>query len=407
MDVSELILTTCRHTQQWSAALWDSSTGSIVHCYKNGGVVAPKTLNLLGDDYLLTSDDAKPITHVWCVNSQEVEKKMSTIHSEKITAMSVCPQSCYIAAGIGTKLHLWHLPSGKLLSIQKKNYQPITCAKFSNDGAFVVVSGQDGMLVVYSLASLVSLHNNFVSQSGGQVEPIYTKHDHSLPINDLHVGNFGPKSRLATVSSDHTCKIYVLSTGTLLLNLIFDSPLTSVIFDGPCWSLFLGHNSGRIQQFYLKEPPRGVEHHVSGDLVFQGHSKRVTCLDMGAANGVLVSGSDDCFVFVWEIASRQILRRIEHKGAITNVKCVLKHENFFVQNLRAKVVVRNFDRGLIQGEDFVLGKIQQFDLDLEEGRDEGAKDVSSELKNENARLRSVNKQLYDTAIRISRKYNNF
>ncbi|XP_044260136.1 WD repeat-containing protein 18 [Tribolium madens] len=406
MDISELILTTCRHSQQWSAALWDSSTGSIVHCYRNGGVVAPQTLNLIGDDYILTSEDAKPITHVWCVNSQEVEKKMSTIHSEKITAMCVCPQSCYVAAGIGTKLYVWQLASGKLLSIQKKNYQPITCVKFSNDGAFVIVAGQDGMLVVYSLANLVSLHNNFVSQSGGQVEPIYTKHDHSLPITDLHVGNFGPKSRLATVSYDNTCKVYALSTGTLLLNLVFEHPLSAVVFDGPCWNLFLGQNSGKIQQFYLKEPPRGLEHHVKDDLIFQGHDKRVTCLDLGIANGVLVSGSDDCFVFVWEIASRQILRRIEHKGAITNVKCVLKHDNFFVQNLKAKVVVKNFDRGLIQGDDFVLSKIQGYDID-DEDDGEGTREDSSELKNENAKLRCVNKQLYDAAIQISRKYNNF
>lgn len=408
MDNSELILTTCRHTQQISACLWDFSSGSIVHYYKNGGVVAPKTLNLIGQDYILTSDEDKPMTHVWCLNSQEVEKKMTTILPEKVTTMSVCPQGCYVAAGIGTKLYLWQLSSGKLFTIQKKNYQPITCVKFSKDGSFVIVTGQEGMLIVYSLENLVSLHDNYVSQTEGQVEPLYTKHDHSLPITDFHVGNFGAKSRLATVSSDNTCKVYILSTGTLLLNLVFDEPLTAVIFDGPCWNLFIGGNSGKIQQFYLKEPPRGLDHHVKDELLFQGHQKRITCLDLGITSGVLVSGSEDNFVFVWEIQSRQILRRIEHKGAVTNVRCVLKYENFFVQNFKAKIVLKNFDRDLIQDEDFVLGKIQDFDLELSDEECEERKgEASGDLKQENAKLRAVNKQLYDAALKISRKYNNF
>ncbi|KAH0814825.1 hypothetical protein GEV33_007966 [Tenebrio molitor] len=408
MDTHELLLTTCRHVQQWSACLWDHSSGNILHCYKNGGVVAPKSVNFVGNDYIVSADDDKPMTHVWLLNSQEPVKKLSTILPESVTVMSVCPKGCYLAAGIGLKLYVWHLSSGKLFTIQRKNFQPITCVKFSSDGVYVIVAGQDGLLVVYDLASLVSFHNNYLSQSDiGQVEPLYTKHDHSLPITDVHVGAFGHKSRVATVSSDSTCKLYTLSTGTLLLSLVFDEPLSSVIFDGPCWNLFVGAHSGKIQQFSLREPPRSSEHHVGGDLVFQGHQKRVSCLDLSLTSGVLVSGSDDNFVFIWEIASRQILRRLEHKGAITNVKCVLNHDHFFNQNFKPKLVMKNLDRDLAQTEEFVVCGVHDDDVELsDEGRSDG-EDSCNGVNAENARLRAVNKQLYDVAVQLSRKCHSF
>ncbi|KAJ3652093.1 hypothetical protein Zmor_018089 [Zophobas morio] len=410
MELQELILTTCRSTQQSSACLWDQTTGNALHYYKNGGVIAPKTLTLLGNDYIMSADEDKPVTHIWPLNSQEPEKKMSTVLPDKITTMALCPDSCYLAAGIGVRLYIWHLPSGKLFSIQKKNFQPISCIKFSSDGSCVIVAGQDGMLIVYKLVSLVSLHNNLQSQSEGQIEPLYTKHDHTLPITDVHVGSFGHDARFATVSSDNTCKVYSLKSGTLLLNLVFEEALTAVIFDGPCWNLYVGRNSGKIQQFFLKAPPRNVDQHV-GDLVFSGHQKRITCLDLGVSNGVLVSGAEDNFVFIWEISSRQILKRIEHKGAITNVKCLLKHDNFFTQNLKHEHVVRNLDRDLIQSEVFDVGYIQDCDIELSDDECETGQRINDtrfkDLKVENAKLRATNQQLYETALRISQKYTNF
>ncbi|RZC40545.1 WD40 domain containing protein [Asbolus verrucosus] len=405
MDITELLLTSSRHTQQWSASLWDYSSGSIVHQYKNGGVIAPKSLTFIGMDYILTAEEDKPVTHVWPLNSQEPIKKFSTILPENATTLAVSPTSTYLAAGIDMKLYIWHISSGKLFSNQKKNFQPISCIQFSDDGAYLIVAGQDGMLIVYDFVSLVTFHDNYVHQSDvGQVEPVYTKHDHSLPITDVHVGKFGYKSRLVTVSSDHTCKLYVLHSGELLLSLVFDEPLTSVIFDGPCWNLFVGTSSGRIQQFYLKEPPRPLEHHVADGCVFQGHQKRVTCLDLNVTFTVLVSGSEDNLVYIWEIRSRQILKAIEHKGEITNVAFVMSHGNFFVQNFKPKHVLKNLDRDLNRCEVFVDSKIQDYDVELS---DEEKGDSENNLGIENARLRSINRELYAAALQISRKYNDF
>lgn len=94
-----------------------------------------------------------------------------------------------MAVGISSKLFIWQIASGKLLSIQQRHFQPITNIKFSTDGDFILVGGQDGMLVAYLVGDVVSVVTNFMEQSEiGQAEPVYVKSDHSMPIRDIHIG---------------------------------------------------------------------------------------------------------------------------------------------------------------------------------------------------------------------------
>lgn len=105
------------------------------------------------------------------------------------SCLTVCPQSTYLAVGISSKLFIWQLASGKLLSVQQKHFQPITIIKFSSDTEFLLVGGQDGMLVAYLVGHIVSVVTNFMEQSDtGQAEPLYVKQDHSMPIRDIYIG---------------------------------------------------------------------------------------------------------------------------------------------------------------------------------------------------------------------------
>lgn len=412
MDLKELLLTTSRCSQQWSACLWDPTTGNALQSYKNGGIVAPNCLVLIGEDYLLTADETKPVTHLWPLNSQEPIKKLSTILPEKVTAMAVCPKCCYLAMGIGNKFYLWHLPSGKLFTVQRRNFQPISKIQFSNDGVFVIIGGRDGMLIVYDMISLLSFNKNYFSQTDiGQVDPVYLKHDHTMSILDIHVGIFGFNSRIATVSADQTCKLYELSTGEMLLSLVFYEELSAVVFENSGWNLFVGTNSGNIQQFSVKgatNSRRDVA--MDEQIVFKGHQKRVTCLALGVLSNILASGSDDNCVKLWAISSRQVLKTIKHNEGVTNVRFIMEFENFFVQNLKATSIVKVLDRHLNESEEWVHSVIH--DRDIESSDDEGGASSSvdssiAQLRDENNRLRVINKQLYDAGLNLTKKYHSF
>ncbi|KAJ8934955.1 hypothetical protein NQ314_013085, partial [Rhamnusium bicolor] len=186
MDINELLLTS-QSSQQFSACLWDYNTLNIHKFFKNGGTITPKCFEIIGQDYILGSEVGKPLLHVWPLNSQDHSKNIRLILPEPPSCLALCPKNIYLAVGISCKLYIWQLTSGKLLSVQQKNYQPITSIKFSSDGEYLLIGGQDGILITYNFGELISVSNNFLTQSDiGQVEPTYIKNDHSMPIRDIH-----------------------------------------------------------------------------------------------------------------------------------------------------------------------------------------------------------------------------
>lgn len=411
-DISELLLTTTQSSLQWTISAWDYNSGNTLHLYKNGGVASAKTLTTLGNDYLLTAECNKPLLHVWPLNSQEQVKNFRMILPEPARCVAISPNNSYLAVGLGAKLYLWQIESGKLLCVQQKHYQPITCVRFSSDGDFVVVAGQDGMLVTYNFGDLVNVHGNVLAQSeAGQIEPLYKRMDHSRPIADLFIGNFGYKSRFATVSSDQSCRIYGLINGELLLCLFFDEGLTSVVFDPPCWSLYIGCVSGKIHGFNLKSPPRTIESHVSNEnnpLKLIGHEQRITCLDLNVTGTRLASGGEDNKIIIWDTASLQMLRQLELKSPITNIKFMISCENMFAQNFKSKIVLKSLERSLNVNDNFMVAVLQNDDISFsddesnEQNHQHKPEQIDS-LETELATVKVINQQLYEFMLKLTNK----
>ena len=76
MENQEYLLTSCQSSLQYSACLWDYNTKNIIKVYKGGGTVNPKTLEFVGQDYILSAEANKPLLHVWALNSQEIDKNI-------------------------------------------------------------------------------------------------------------------------------------------------------------------------------------------------------------------------------------------------------------------------------------------------------------------------------------------
>lgn len=408
----EFLISSSNENQQTSLILWDYESLNVQRVYRSGNNIGAKTLNFIGNDIIIAAESNKPLLHCWPMNSQEPVKNVRLVLPEPVTCMHVCPKNTFLAAGFKNKLYVWHLPSGKLISVQQKNYQPITCVQFSNDADFLIVTGQDGMLITYRTGDLVAGHNLYLSQSEiGQVEPLYIKNDHSMPIRDLSVGNFGRKSRVVTVSDDQTARLYNLFTGDLILILTLEEPVTATILDQTCWKLFLGTNSGLIKQFNLRNPPRFLTQHISKsntNLDFIGHVKKISSLAINFTNTILASASDDCYIFTWDLRSRQILKKIEHKGAVRNVKFVLNHRNFFDENYKSVNILKSFERSLnLTDDSFSVALIQTDDIELSDEEDWSEKNkVGRNLEDENRMLRIINHRLYEAALEIGKEFHN-
>lgn len=63
----------------------------------------------------------------------------------------------YCAVGTATgKLMLWEVGSGKLLAVlEKAHYRGVSALRFTDDGAFLLSGGDDAMVHVWRLSSLL------------------------------------------------------------------------------------------------------------------------------------------------------------------------------------------------------------------------------------------------------------
>lgn len=417
-DCVEVLFASDENGQFHSAKCFDPHIGSAtLMTYKGGGGVRPKTLSLIGKDCLISANMFKPVLHVWALNSQEPMTRLKMVMPGKVTALAVNPESNFCIAGIDAKIYIWEISSGRLLNVINRHFQSITKIMFTDDSTHFITAGEDASVLVWKLSHVIAEQTgNIYRGSSSNLQPVYSFTRHHLPVTDMFLGRGNMKGRLFTVSSDQTCKIYSMQDGCFLLSIVFDFALTAVALNAIETFLFVGTDTGKIQAFNLEPYPRSLEHHVSesGDeqLFFNGHEKAVTCLSTSIDGRTLASGSADEKVMLWDIPSRQMMKCFELKGSVTNVFFSFASQNIFAAQLTPSLVINNFERitdpekGDIELNILDTDDVDVINLDVEfdtaekliEPKGSDNTEEVSNLKQEIARLKQVNKQLYEFAM---------
>lgn len=385
--------------------------------YKGGGAVKNKTLALIGKDYLISADLNKPVLHVWLLNSQEPVSRLKMVMPGKVTALSVSPEGNYCIAGIDSKIYIWEISSGILLNVISRHYQGIIKIIFTDDSSHFITCGEDANVLVWQLSDAIAAQTgNVFRESTSNIQPKYTFTRHHLPVTDIFLGRGNMKGRLFTVSGDNTCKVHSLQDGCYLLSIVFDHALTAVVTNSIETHLFVGTDSGKIQVFDLEPYPRTLEHHISESgqeqLFFTGHEKSITCLSSSVDGRTLASGSKDGKIMLWDIPSRQMMKMFEMKGPITNVFFTFASQNIFASQLTPSLIINNFERvSDPERNDVVLNIFdeenrEQIDYNhvfgskgkIEQSTSLDNEEEVSNLKQEVAKLKQINKQLYEFAM---------
>ncbi|CAH2088076.1 unnamed protein product [Euphydryas editha] len=421
-NLLEILITCDANNTLWTCSIWDFHTGTNLMTYKGGGTAESHTLSFIGCDYLAAVEKTKPILHVWPLNSQQTVQGMRFILPGKASAFAVTPDGSYCVAGIEDKIYLWQVSSGSLLTIINRHYQKVNLLKFTSDGRFFVSAAEDGMVMVWSLATVAANPEvELVTQTiAGQHDPVYIFSDHSLPVTDLCISKTGMHGRLFTVSSDRSCKVYDLACGEMLLNLIFDEPLSSITLDVLELNIFIGSTEGKIFQFSLTNPPRNrdvlINNEDNGN-VFSSHTKAVTCLSVSLNGDTLMSGSNDEQVILWHIRSKQPVRIIRHKGPVTNAFFTINYDTIYKQDFVPRIVLQNLERTLEKNNtnvaeiEVIVRKENSFwpkydDICIDSSYDSVvSKEMELELKQNEAKLKielekmkQINSNLYALSI---------
>ncbi|KAF8325836.1 uncharacterized protein EI90DRAFT_3291620, partial [Cantharellus anzutake] len=98
--------------------------------------------------------------------------------------------------------------------------------------------------------------------------------DHTLPVTDIHCGiGLYSQSRIITSSIDNTCKLWDISSRSLLTTFLFPHPITRVIMDSTERVIFAASPNGDIHQINLfRKHTDELGHHKIDSL---GTSERV------------------------------------------------------------------------------------------------------------------------------------
>ncbi|XP_011177570.1 WD repeat-containing protein 18 [Zeugodacus cucurbitae] len=324
-ELVEVLFTTDSNESQSSITAWDYKTGTNLMVYKAGGVIQPRAISLLDYHYILAANSTKPILHVWPVNSQQQVTSVRFVLPGRANSISLSPDKLYLVAAIQENIYIWHLPSGKMLNTISKHFQPINCIRFDEDSHFAS-AGQDGSVMLWNLTTVCARDDD-------NQTPVYTFTDHGLPVTDVHIGLGGIRGHMITVSLDRTCKIYDLFVGALLLNVVFAESLHSVTTNTLETAVYVGTGDGNIYQFNTDAVAGNKEVHVEKEHsnLFKGHKEGspVTCLALSFDGKTLVSGGQDEQVCIWDVASKQLIKRMQHKGPVTNVKLRLSNPDIF------------------------------------------------------------------------------
>ncbi|KAK7492877.1 hypothetical protein BaRGS_00015824, partial [Batillaria attramentaria] len=314
-----VLLTTESSGQLWSVCAWDIQTGASVRTFK-GGTVQEGSLCVLAGRTLIGASLAKPVLQLWSLlKKEDVQQKI--VCPGRVSAICVSPDGLHCVASIAEKLYVWEMCAGNLLAVLDGHYLEVRKIRFTDDSNFFVTGSEDGIVTVWSLAVVVSR----TRRRAAGPRPRHTWMGHPLPVTDIHVGCGGSRARVVSSSIDRTCKMWDMESGEQIQTFVYEEAVHSVIMDRPELRLLAGLSSGIICCTPLFAQQMEREQHIStksthpDQTIFRGHSDAVLSLAVSYDGSLLVSGSRDSTVRVWNLFSGTPRCTLDHTGSVTNV----------------------------------------------------------------------------------------
>ncbi|XP_048542483.1 protein ROOT INITIATION DEFECTIVE 3-like isoform X2 [Triticum urartu] len=297
-------------------AAWDLRTGAeaIRHrpCASRPRAIAAVAGRFLAAAQVAAGNSA-PI-HYYHWDKPQVAVK--SFPAEPIRALIADPEGNYlIGGGVSGDIFFWEVASGELLVRWHAHYRDVRCLALYD--MLLVSASEDGSIKVWDLLTMLDEQSRFEAKT----PYLYNFNQHTLPVTDIAC--FHGAIALSS-SEDRTCKIWSLSEGRMLRSISFPAVIDSVEIDPRSHIFYAGGRDGKI---YVTAMGVDVSSQGRDDLSILGilddHSKAVTSLTSSTDGLLLVSGSEDGNVRVWDTRSQQVTRKFKHsQGPVTNVLIV-------------------------------------------------------------------------------------
>lgn len=314
---------------------WDLSTGA--ERVRLRSCLSPRHgLTTVGQHFVVASQIQKTSSGgsliYWSWNKPQPEIKSFPV--EPIGPVACNSDGTFIVGGGSSgRIYLWEVASGRLLRVWSAHYKAVTRLVFFDDESLLISGAEDGFIKAWPL--LIALDEEADVQAESQFQPLHSFSAHTLPVTDIVSGYGGCSAIIVSSSLDFTCKIWSLALRVLLRTIKFPAAVNAAVVDPGEYALYAGCTDGRIYIAALNVGTTSDSIHgdgITGTLV--DHSRAVTSLAFSMDGVLLVSGSEDCTVRVWDTVSCQVLRIFKHaKGPISSLIMVpLSSRGIFADN---------------------------------------------------------------------------
>ncbi|KAJ4966810.1 hypothetical protein NE237_018659 [Protea cynaroides] len=281
---------------------------------------APHGLTCVGRRFLASSqlrDSSSSSGSIlyWSWNKSQVEVK--SFPAEPINPLVSNSEGTYIIGGGSSgEIYFWEVASGRLLKRWHAHYRAVTCLVLSEDESLLISGAEDGCVRVWSLLMMF----DDIGREAAKHPYIYNFNEHTLRVTDVVSGHGGCNAIIVSASEDRTCKVWSLSKGKLLRSIEFPSIIDAIVLDPGEHVFYAGSRDGKIFIAALTGESTlssSYGKHIIGSL--SEHSNAVTCLAFSSIGTLLVSGSVDGLIRVWDTKTHNIVRIFKHAKGLNNI----------------------------------------------------------------------------------------
>ena len=232
---------------------------------------------------------------------------------EPIASLTASPCGRLLAAGgISGTAWLWEVASGRLLRAWSPHYRSTGALAWETSGLILMTGGGDGGVAAWDVADLADAE---AAEAGTVPAPLASWAEHTLPVAGVWVGTGGAAALGASASADHTLCFYGAGAGTLLRSVRLPAALTALTIEPGEHAAYVGGEDGVVYELDLVG---GAVEGSSGPLppftCLTGHEAPITALSTPPSLAVLLSGSADGTVRVWDMRTRAPLRSLSMPG---------------------------------------------------------------------------------------------
>ncbi|KAJ7958170.1 protein ROOT INITIATION DEFECTIVE 3-like [Quillaja saponaria] len=308
---------------------WELTTGAEQLRYKSCAS-PPHGLVCVGGRFLASSQLRESSASsgsilYWSWSKPQVDVK--SFPAEPIKPLAANHQGTYVVGGgLSGNIYLWEVASGRLLKKWHAHYRAVTCLVYSEDDSLLISGSEDGSVRVWSL---FMIFDDYLSQEANHLYE-HSFSEHTLRVTDVVIGYGGWNAIIVSASEDRTCKVWSLSRGKLLRNIVFPSIIDAIALDPAEHVFYAGSRDGKIFITALNAESSSSKNyglHIISSL--SNHSKAVTCLTYGTSENLLLSGSEDGMIRVWDTRTHNIVRVLRHaKGPVNNILVIRQQLKF-------------------------------------------------------------------------------